>query len=315
MTTTLQAAPTSGGEIAFVDEGEGPAVLLLAGFPASSLLWREFVPALATRFRVIAPDLLGTGSSEKPAGVPLHLPAQAAYLRNLLSDLGVDRFAVVGHGIGAGIAQVLAIGEGVDAMVLMDAVGPDDPRANVRIDAEVPERSRTPELVRGAIASAFDRGMGLRERLSADLLASFEDAFAGDEGAAAFFRFMGQTEPAKVLPTTDELGALEIPVLIFWGEEDPWWPVSLGERLHEAMPTSSFATLPGCSHFLPLDAADTLAPFLFEWLRVRYAGDKAHAHDVQGSGPIPISIGRRPAEPPPAGFEDLATAGAGEDDP
>jgi pimeloyl-ACP methyl ester carboxylesterase len=314
VTTTQQhVARTSGGEIAFVDEGEGPAVLLLPGFPASSRLWNEFVPVLATRFRVIAADLLGTGASEKPAEVPLHLTAQAAYLREVLGDLEIDRFAVVGHGIGGAVAQALAIGEGVGAMVLMDAVGPDEPTRAVKIYAEMPARLRTPEFVRGAIATAFDRGMAFRERLSPDLLESFEDAFAGAEGAAAFFRFMGQTEPAKVLPTPDELGALEIPVLIFWGEEDPWWPVSLGERLNEAMPTSSFATLPGCSHFLPLDAADTLAPFLLEWLRVRYAGETGHTHEAADYGPIAISIGRRPVEPQPAGFEDLAVSDGPED--
>src|SRR5205814_9374935 len=72
---------TSGGELAYVDEGDGPAVVLLHGFPTSSYLWRSFVPPLAARFRVIAPDLLGYGDSAKPVGTDLSMTAQAGYVR------------------------------------------------------------------------------------------------------------------------------------------------------------------------------------------------------------------------------------------
>src|SRR5205823_11090171 len=79
--------PTSGGEIAFVDEGEGPAVVLLHGFPSSSYSWRTFVPMLAARHRVIAPDLLGFGESDMPEDVSLGVTAQAGYVRELLEAL------------------------------------------------------------------------------------------------------------------------------------------------------------------------------------------------------------------------------------
>src|SRR3954470_22197856 len=50
-------------------EGEGPLVLLLHGFPETSHAWRKQMPALASRFRVVAPDLRGYGGSDKPKGV------------------------------------------------------------------------------------------------------------------------------------------------------------------------------------------------------------------------------------------------------
>src|SRR4029077_7071699 len=59
---------TSGGAIAYHDEGSGPAVVLRHGFPLSSYLWRGLIPALAVRHRVLAPDLIGLGSSANPAG-------------------------------------------------------------------------------------------------------------------------------------------------------------------------------------------------------------------------------------------------------
>jgi hypothetical protein len=93
---------TSGGAIAYHDEGSGPAVVLLHGFPLSSYLWRGLIPALAARHRVLAPDLLGLGTSDKPTGAPLDIRAQAGYVTELLTHLGIDRVALVGHSTGGG---------------------------------------------------------------------------------------------------------------------------------------------------------------------------------------------------------------------
>ena len=100
---------TSGGSIAFTDVGSGPPVLLLHAFPLWSIQWRHFIPALAARSRVIAPDLLGAGESAMPSGRALGIAEQAGYVRELLEHLGIDRLAVVGHGSGGGIAQLLAL--------------------------------------------------------------------------------------------------------------------------------------------------------------------------------------------------------------
>ena len=56
----------SGGQLAYVDVGDGPPVLLVHGFPTSSYLWRREMWLLAQRMRVVAPDLLGYGESGKP---------------------------------------------------------------------------------------------------------------------------------------------------------------------------------------------------------------------------------------------------------
>ena len=73
-------APTSGGAIAYTDDGDGPPVVLIHGFPQSSFVWRDLGPLLSSRFRVIVPDLLGSGDSDQAraraarAGRPGRLP-------------------------------------------------------------------------------------------------------------------------------------------------------------------------------------------------------------------------------------------------
>src|SRR4029453_7656930 len=81
------------------DEGEGPPVLLLHGFPDSARLWRNQIPALVQAgFRVIAPDLRGFGDSEKPAEVAQYgLPIILQDVLALLAQLGIERTHVVAH--------------------------------------------------------------------------------------------------------------------------------------------------------------------------------------------------------------------------
>jgi pimeloyl-ACP methyl ester carboxylesterase len=93
-----------------VDEGEGPPVLLLHGFPDSSALWRRQIPALtAAGLRVVAPDLRGFGASDRPEDVGAyameHLVGDALAV---LDALELPSAQVVGHDWGAAVAWVLA---------------------------------------------------------------------------------------------------------------------------------------------------------------------------------------------------------------
>jgi pimeloyl-ACP methyl ester carboxylesterase len=90
---------------------DGPAVLLLHGFPDSAVIWRHQIDALAAAgFRVVAPDLPGYGRSSKPAAVDRYRLAElVADMVGLLAALGLRSVAVVGHDWGAVLAWRLAL--------------------------------------------------------------------------------------------------------------------------------------------------------------------------------------------------------------
>jgi len=93
-----------------VDEGAGPPVLLLHGFPDSSAVWRHQIPALVDAgYRVIAPDLRGFGESDRPDGVDAyHLELVVQDVLGILGALGLQRVSAVGHDWGASLAWALA---------------------------------------------------------------------------------------------------------------------------------------------------------------------------------------------------------------
>lgn len=96
-----------GHAIFFVEEGTGPALLLLHGFPTASWDWARVWPALTSRFRVIAPDLIGFGFSAKPRPYPYSLLDQADLCVALLAERGIEDAHVLAHDIGDSIAQEL----------------------------------------------------------------------------------------------------------------------------------------------------------------------------------------------------------------
>jgi pimeloyl-ACP methyl ester carboxylesterase len=119
-------------ELAVRVEGEGPAVLLLHGFPDSWKIWRHQIPALvANGFQVIAPDLRGFGDSDKPAGIDAYRVGKSVSdLTMVLDALGIERAHVVGHDWGAGVAWALALlaPDRVDKLVVMSVGHPLAPR-------------------------------------------------------------------------------------------------------------------------------------------------------------------------------------------
>jgi pimeloyl-ACP methyl ester carboxylesterase len=125
---TLSRIAGDGVTLAVLDEGEGTPVLLLHGFPDSSRLWRNQVPALVEAgLRAIAPDLRGFGESDKPAGVESYgIARSVADMVAVLDALGVERAHVVGHDWGAAVAWGLAafVPDRVDRLVAMSVGHP-----------------------------------------------------------------------------------------------------------------------------------------------------------------------------------------------
>jgi pimeloyl-ACP methyl ester carboxylesterase len=112
----------------YVTAGTGPAVVLLHGWPQTWYMWREIIPGLATRYRVIAPDLRGLGDSSRPAGDYDKKTLANDVWRVVHEVLGEQRLFVVGHDWGGPTAFALAAQhrEAVRRVAIFDAPVPGD---------------------------------------------------------------------------------------------------------------------------------------------------------------------------------------------
>ncbi len=240
------------GDLPYSDQGRGEAVVLLNGWPTDSFLWRRLTPMLALRFRTIVPDLISGDIRE-----------QADRVRGLLQRLRIERYAVIAHSHGGAVAQSLALeGPRPGAMILMDSAA---------FDLCPPDDLEPLEFIR--------RGSVEFESLT-------------DHEIEGYLKAPARRPPAlngALMGRETEMASWEFPVMLLWGEEDPYLPLDVGERLNSAIPTSTLGVVPESGHFLLDDASDSVGSMMSEYLRARYLG-APHGHD----GIVRLQLERRP---------------------
>jgi len=263
-TAAVSRTTLHGHSISYVDVGSGPVLVLLHGLLGSHEHWAPAVDELARTNRVIAPDLIGHGTSAKPVG-DYSLGAHAATVRDLLDQLEIERVTIVGHSLGGGISlQFAYLFPGrAERLVLVSSGGLGRELGLSLRAATLPGA----ELVLPLISSAWVRQRGddlgrqlarLGLRPGRDVaeawagLASLSDAdsrraFLGT--ARAVIDVGGQSVSAgDRLP---RLGA--IPTLIVWGARDRVIPSWHAVVAHEAIPGSQLEIFEGSGHFPQLD--------------------------------------------------------------
>jgi pimeloyl-ACP methyl ester carboxylesterase len=239
----------------------GPTLLLIHGIGDSSRTWLPVLRPLARRHRVLAPDLLGHGVSDKPRA-DYGIGAFACGMRDLLDVLGVERATVVGHSLGGGVAAQFAyqFPERCERLVLVGSGGAGtDVHALLRL-AALPGSELVLPLVtsppaRWALRTAapvLRRAGGLGFGRDFDYITDTYDRLQQASARRAFIRTLrgvvdGHGQSVTMLDRS--YLAAQIPALLLWGERDSVIPVRHVQAAQAALPGSRVAVFPGAGHF------------------------------------------------------------------
>jgi pimeloyl-ACP methyl ester carboxylesterase len=256
-----------------VDAGEGPAILLLHGFPDSSHLWRNQVDALlGAGYRVVAPDLRGFGESARPEGVDSYGMGKVLDdLRGILSQLGLERVHVVGHDWGAATAWMFATTrpEMTESLV---AISVGHPVAFMRPSLRQLQRSWYMLLFQfeGVAEEAFQRHDWalLRQMFaSGDVDRYVADLSRPGALTAGLNWYRANMPPALLLADPVPFPELQMPVMGIWSEKD--FALGEGQMLRSQTQVSGpwrYERLNGIGHYVPLEAPDRLSELLLDFL-------------------------------------------------
>ena len=280
VTSSPAYAELSDVRLHYMEDGDGPLVILLHGFPDFWYSWRHQIPALvAGGFRVVAPDMRGYNLSDKPAGIANYsLDRLAADIAELVAERGAATAALVGHDWGGLVAWATAAWHPdlVDKLVVMNAPHPDDYSRGLRNPKQIVKSWYTgffqvpgaPAVLRSdnfaALRNAL-RGSSTEGAFADEDLARYVEAWSQPraiESQLAYYRaaarrLFGRKEP---LPT------VTVPTLVLWGERD-----GALEKLFATPPPSlvsdlTVEMLPDGTHWVHLDDPKRVNDALLDFL-------------------------------------------------
>lgn len=269
-----------GLRMSYLDEGQGPVIVMLHGNPTWSFFYRNLVLLLRDRYRLIVPDHLGCGLSDKPQDYPYRLADHIGNLEKLIDHLGIKRHALMVHDWGGAIGYGYAgrHPERIAAQIIMNT-------AAFR-STEIPRRislCRLPRLgkllVRGlngfAGAAAW---MAVEKRLPALVRQGFLAPYDSWANRVALHRFVEDIPLEPGHPSWETLLKVEAgleqfrdrPTLILWGGKDFCFTEKFFQEWQRRFPAARSVFLESAGHYLLEDAGSEVKQFLEGWLADHY---------------------------------------------
>jgi haloalkane dehalogenase len=262
-----------GLRLAHIDEGDGAPVVMWHGEPTWSFLWRKVLPPVRDAgFRVICPDLVGFGRSDKPTdrawySYDRHVETAAT----LLEDLDIRGATFVVHDWGGPIGLRLAVehADRVDRIVIMDTGISTGER---RMGDEWQRFRDFVDRIEDVPMSPILQG-GTQTELAPEVLAGYEKPFPNAASKAGMRAFPGLIAQEPDAPGAEAgrrvLGALredKRPKLVLWADGDFVLPPAIGTAFAAALGADPPTPITGAGHFLQEDKGAEIGALIADWL-------------------------------------------------
>ena len=256
----------AGHRLHYVDEGSGPVVVCLHGNPTWGFQFRRLIAELRGDFRVIVPDHIGCGLSDKPADVHFRAVDRIAHLEELLGHLGIGRFSLVMHDWGGPIGTGLAVRR------------PDDVDRLVYLNTMLAETGLLPPVIRMAASPRFGRWLtqhsrwflnllvsqGAAHGLAADVREGYLHPYPTRASRTAIWGFVRDipfkaSHPSHAVMKEMEAGLPLLagkPVKLIWGMRDPCFHPGILRHVAALFPAAEVVPIPDASHLVIEDAPE-----------------------------------------------------------
>lgn len=263
---------TPKGRIHYVASGpeDGPAVVLVHGFPDHAQQWLPVVDALDETYRVYAVDLAGCGHSGRPDFVDYEVAGLADYLLTFFDTVEIGRAHLVGLDLGMQVVLRFAASNPKRVDHLVVGAGPAAPGAPLpellgRLESSMSGEAEAGRL-KATLAPYVKGGLGPGAAVSDEAVTAMLEPLTGKGAKKSLLRWVRSVTP-EVFRLRQPAPALSgTPALVLWGELDPYFPPAGAPSLAAHLPRSQVKTLPGVGHFPVLESPKAVAEALLAFL-------------------------------------------------
>ncbi len=246
------------GEVVLLIHGSGPGVTALAN-------WSKVMPTLAKDRRVVAPDMVGFGYTERPEGITYNMDVWVQQAIDLMDALNIEKADVVGNSFGGALAMSLAIKypHRVRKLVLMGSMGIEFP-ITYGLD-RVWGYEGTVESMKHILGMfAYNTAMITDDLAQMRYTSSMEPGF--HEAFSAMFPFPRQNSVKMMASPVESIKALQNDTLIVHGREDLVIPVDNAYKLFELIPNSQMHIFGKCGHWTQIEHSVEFAGLVASFL-------------------------------------------------
>ena len=253
----------------------GKPIVLLHGIPMNSSLWERIGSHLSTEgYLVYAPEMLGLGYTEGPINYDHSLNGQARLVNLFINKVVIDECILVGHDLGGGVAQIIAAGlsnqAGIKKYVFTNCVAYDSwPIEGIKLLIGAAYKKNytqifSPEFIAGFVKKGLSAGLLDASLNTNELLEDICKGLVGTrERMEHFILFLKAMDNKYTQGASAKLKTVEKPALVVWANGDKFQPVSIGEKLRDALPKATWKLIEG-RHFHPLES-NALAEAIVQW--------------------------------------------------
>jgi len=272
----IHTVEVNGERVAYLDVGQGRPVILIHGFGGSMWQWEHQQQPLSAEFRLITPDLIGSGLSTKPE-IEYRPEQMLEYFIGFMDALSIRQATLVGNSMGAGLAigMALTYPDRVAQLVLIDGLP-----ANVRERLTSPSIKRALDTAAPSWLASFGNwlfGGVMIESVLKEIVhdpalltpAVIERSNRNRQrpGVIPPLMTVRGTLPLWESGFAKRIGDIRHPTLILWGEEDQVFPLPAGEELHRSIKGSALVRIPNAGHIPQWERPDLANRAMIEFLR------------------------------------------------
>lgn len=255
--------------------GTDGAIVLLHDIPAGAFSWQGVISQLAGLKRAIyAIDMLGYGQSDHPWPGDTSVWGHADVLSYLLKDLNLTNIVLVGHGLGGGVAQILATRlyhEQTAALVLIDTICyqhafAEDwplPEMEKRRDFDAPKQTEVEDVIRD-LRLALPKAVVNTKDFN-KVINDYIEPWNSELGKEVLFQHIRLLISYYVNAVSTDLQVFGKPTLIIWADKDEQMPLKYAERLHREISGSKLVIVPNAGHLVIFDAPGAVSKALADF--------------------------------------------------